>query len=82
MDRTIKLNRHKWDQLRHRIEQDYGKSTATISFVTRRDLGFTPRRYEYYDKNQHQLKLEIHLDFFDAELETLFRLKYFDIISD
>lgn len=72
MANTITLDMVQWLQIKNKIEQDYGDKIFLISWVTRRELGFTLRW-------NHHLCIEketICLDFFNDEMETYFRLKY------
>lgn len=70
---TLKLEPKVWCDILVKIEQDYGKSVAYISWVTKRELGFTFRYFRY---KQESYVTEIHLDFDDSNHMTFFRLKY------
>jgi hypothetical protein len=93
---TIKKNLiifHKvdeWSALYQGILQDYGPKVA-ISFVCKRELGFTIRRHkglEPHDENtwevmksegwhhRYHYQDQIHLDFYSEAAQTWFVLKY------
>lgn len=73
---SIKLSTENWAKLRQRLKQEYAwkPSIIMIRSTMLRELGFTPRLHLEWTKEQY---LEIvYLDFYDDQLETLFRLKY------
>lgn len=69
MANTITLDMNQWLSIKSKIEHIHGDKIFLISWVARRELGFTLRRNRYYTKT-------ICLDFFNDEMETYFRLKY------
>ncbi len=73
---TIILTHQKWDTLKDRITVDYGKTMLMVSFKLKRELGFTVREHREWDQANRRTIQDIRLDFFDDQLETLFRLKY------
>ena len=79
-----------WSQLYRQILSDYGPKIA-ISFVCKRELGFTIRRHkglEPHDKDTWEIMKaegwdhryyyqdQIHLDFYNQAQQTWFVLKY------
>jgi hypothetical protein len=81
---------HEWDILQQRLLEDFGPKIA-ISFVCRRELGFTVRRHkglEPHDEDtwevmksegwhhRYHYQDQIHLDFYDPAQQTWFVLKY------
>jgi hypothetical protein len=78
---TIKLSSSEWTDILVKIELEHGKAAVLIRNVMRRELGFTSRNHRYwkpadgYDGHGEYVT-EVHLDFYDAAKETLFRLKY------
>lgn len=80
----IKLDPVKWQDIKVSIIQDYGLSTVLIRDRMRRELGFTVREHNEYQRisNQHNSfdyathTCTICLDFYDDAAETMFRLKY------
>lgn len=80
-----------WDEIRQRIDKDYGRSMTMISWRLRRELGFTIRHHRglapnEYDETGEWLQEEfrhryhyedqIHLDFFNESAQSWFQLKY------
>ena len=81
---------HEWSDLQDRLVQDYGHKIA-ISFVCRRELGFTVRRHKglvpHGEAEWEIMKSEgwphrfhyeeqVHLDFYSESAKTWFALKY------
>ena len=90
---TIKKNLiifHKpadWLEIYAAIQRDFGFKMA-ISFVLKRELGFTVRNHmglapvekpgvnRYGDKQTHYYEEQVHLDFFSEAAQSWFQLKY------
>jgi len=77
---TIKLQPKDWTAILVKIEQEYGRAIALISFAMKRELGFTVRYHRFWrpgtnDSFGEQIT-EIHLDFDNESYATHFRLKY------
>ena len=72
---TIVLQNHAWDQLRPRIDADYGKITTMISWRLKESLGFTVRKHHFIDATGRYIE-DIRLDFVDETAATFFRMKY------
>ena len=79
-----------WNTIRSQLGQDHG-DRILISYVCRRELGFTVRRHkglEPHDKDtwdvmknqgwehRYHYQEQIHLDFYDQAQQTWFVLKY------
>lgn len=83
--RTLKFKKADWDKLWNIIKAEHPPSIM-ISWVCKRDLGFTIRDYtpppprKLDRSNYSQYSLEVHLDFYDEQLQTMFILKYSDYI--
>ena len=78
---TIKLSLKEWSNIRDILKNEYADVPAVllIRSVMRSTLGFTVRVHHYFkiDNNLRKKYVEeIHLDFYDNQSETLFRLKY------
>lgn len=80
---VIKLEAQEWRNIRLRIKEDYKLQPAILLMrtVMRRELGFTTRYHRYwkYDNGHDgygQYVEEIHLDFYDENAATMFRLRY------
>lgn len=77
MAKSIKLTTKEWTAIRKQLKEEY-KWKPSIFFireVMRRELGFTTRFHTTYSEQRGSEEI-IYLDFFDDNLETLFRLKY------
>jgi hypothetical protein len=83
MIHTIRMSVAKWIILKTQLTQDYGANVFLISWKMRKQLGFTVRHHEYWvkinDRNCH--REDVCLDFWDPAMQTLFLLKYADIIG-
>jgi len=79
-----------WSELYQRILQDHGSKVA-ISFVCKRELGFTIRRHKGLEEHPKEIwevmksegwhhryhyQDQIHLDFYNEAQQTWFVLKY------
>lgn len=72
-----------WDQeIWPGIVSEYGKKIA-ITWVCKRELGFTVRRHTEYQlqvedrwSSYPRKNTKVHLDFYDEQMRTLFLLKY------
>ena len=74
----IELSHGQWETLKARLLADYGR-TILISFVCKRELGFTIREHRRPDISrihwQDQISV-ICLDFYDESMKSFFLLKY------
>jgi len=84
---TIKLTRKEWQPIADRLSKECPKSWTTITYVQKRELGFTVRHHRepvtgtdviQYDQfgGYSPHKDYICLDFYDDVKETFFRMKY------
>lgn len=66
-----------WDEVWQKILADNSASIG-ISWVLKRELGFTVRRHEKWSlvERKHSVVKQVHLDFFDEAAVTWFQLKY------
>ena len=79
-------NKDDWSAIRERILKEHG-SRMTISFVMRRDLGFTVRNHTAWissgkREGEYELKYpeeQIHLDFYSESVQTWFQLRYLNL---
>lgn len=75
--KTISLTPKEWKDIRKKLKEEYPEkpSLFVIREVMRRELGFTTRYHQVYKEQTGYIE-SVCLDFYDANLETLFRLKY------
>ena len=82
---TIKLKPEDWTPILVKIEQEYSRAIAFISFAMKRELGFQVRHHRFWQKDNStggnydgygEYVIEIHLDFDTESAATYFRLKY------
>jgi hypothetical protein len=73
---TLVLKHSEWDNIRQRIDADYGIVVAMISWKTKETLGFTVRRHRVYHLSNHQYVDDIRLDFVNEDSLVFFKLKY------
>jgi len=81
----IRLTEAQWAPLHQRLAQDYHDrpSVMLIRSAMRQTLGFTVRRHREWregDQGGRYCRDWICLDFYDAALETWFRLKYSEFL--
>ncbi len=74
--------RSDWEEIWQRILQEYGAKIA-ISFVCRRELGFTIRTHTEWvefdrtgDRPRFYAQEQVHLDFYSEAAQSWFQLKY------
>jgi hypothetical protein len=85
---TVKKNlvifkkRSDWEEIWQRILQEYGTKIA-ISFVCRRELGFTIRTHTEWvqfdisgDRPRFYAQEQVHLDFYNESTQSWFLLRY------
>jgi len=82
MKHTITLSFSAWHKLQERIIVDYGRATLMISWRLRDTLGFTIREHRDYSQDEWEKTHTIRLDFYDEQLQTLFLIKYGDLLED
>lgn len=78
---TIKLTRKEWQPISDRLSKECPKSWTTITYVQKRELGFTVRHHteKVYDgqtEGGYNVSFFVCLDFYDDVKETYFRMKY------
>lgn len=77
--KAIIYTKQDWDtNIWPRIKADYGQAVI-ISWVCRERLGFTVRTHRAPvsdDGHNWEHQYQIHLDFYDEQMRTLFILKY------
>lgn len=78
--KTLTLSLSTWYTLRQKISDDYGRTTVLISWRMREHLGCTVREHRDYNDPSWR-EHTIRLDFWDAQLQTLFLLKYSDFLN-
>jgi len=82
---VIFKNSNDWDVIWKRIRAEYGP-TINVSFVMKRELGFTIRRHTEWipfdksgDRVRHYAEEQVHLDFFNESAHSWFQLKYMNL---
>jgi hypothetical protein len=65
----ITLNNEQWSKIAEQIRAEYPPSVLMISWITRRELGFTVRQGVYGSG-------KVFLDFYDDGKEMWFTLRY------
>ena len=84
-------NLQEFEDLHHRLMDEYGRGTMLISWRTKRELGFTIRNHKGlvpHDaiewelmkdegwKHRYHYESQVHLDFYSESALTYFALKY------
>ena len=99
MKTTVKKNLiifhsvREFEELHHRLLNEYGRATMLVSWRMKRELGFTIRHHKglvEMDKdtwevmkgegfhNRYCHESQVHLDFYNEAQQTWFVLKYLD----
>ena len=73
---TLVLKHSEWDDIRQRIDADYGIAVAMVSWKTKETLGFTVRHHTGYSIWTKKWEDDIRLDFVNDDARTFFQLKY------
>jgi hypothetical protein len=75
--KALVLSTREWEEnIKPALIKEYGKSIA-ISWVCKRELGFTVRYHRAADRMDAAFgKEEVHLDFYDEASQTMFLLKF------
>ena len=83
--KTIVLSEKEWNKIHRQLAAKYHDkpSVLLIKSVMRRELGFTVRRHKEWVEDSKDVwntqtgyHWSIRLDFYNDELETVFRLTY------
>lgn len=79
---VIFRNPTQWDEIWRKILNEYGPKIA-ISYVLKRELGFTIRRHTEWipfditgDRMRHYAEEQVHLDFYNESTQSWFLLRY------
>ena len=82
---VIFKNPNEWDAIWKRIRAEHGP-TISISFVMKRELGFTVRKHTEWvpfdrsgDRVRYYAEEQVHLDFFNESAHSWFQLKYLNL---
>lgn len=73
---TLVLKHSEWDEVRQRIDADYGKINTLVSWRLKDLLGFTVRHHTGYSIWKKKYEDDIRLDFVNDDARTFFQLKY------
>lgn len=71
----IELSKSEWIDLRARLVEEYGEKIR-ISWVMRRECGFTVREHIVYKAFDDGPTRVFCLDFYDEQMKTWYILKY------
>ena len=89
MGGVIELTESQWETLATRLRQDnqHQPSVMLIRSRMREVLGFTTRQHQRWIETEHgygcaRREHVVCLDFFDAAMETWFRLRYAEYLDD
>ena len=78
--KPLEFTRNEWIPLQQRLVEDHGLGVINISWVCRRELGFTIRHHRLWQADAYdgygEWENVVILDFYDPAKETWFRLKY------
>ncbi len=73
---TLVLKHSEWDEVRQRIDADYGKINTLVSWRLKDLLGFTVRHHTGYSIWKKKYEDDIRLDFVNDDARIFFQLKY------
>lgn len=71
----IELTKQEWEHLRKQLVKDYGQKIL-ISWVMRRECGFTIREHLAYEAFDDGPVRKYCLDFYDEQMKVWYLLKY------
>lgn len=73
----ITLSQREWASIYRKLKEDWAHkpSIFLIRNVMKRELGFNTRTHQTWDE-QRGYTTTMYLDFYDEQMEILFRLKY------
>lgn len=71
--KALVLSHSEWSKVKTELVKDYGASIS-ISWVSRRELGFTAREHTDYANGRYGSSM--HIDFYSEQARTFFMLKY------
>lgn len=74
--KPVKITKTEWKKLWPKIIEDNGKAIL-IRDTCKKRLGFTVRKHAFWDSKKNSYIDEIHLDFYDDAMRTLFLLRYY-----
>lgn len=84
MINSVKITEDIWKQLKDRIIEEHGANVLLLRPRCRERLGFVVRHHQEWVKtfsNRWAMKEMVYLDFFNEPQQTMFFLKYSDIIN-
>ena len=73
---TLVFTHSEWDNIRQRIDADYGIVVAMVSWKIKETLGFTVRYHTGYSIWTKKWEDDIRLDFVNEDSLVFFKLKY------
>lgn len=73
----LTLTVSEWTRIRKQLRDEFNwkPSIFLIREVMKRELGFSPRYHQTYSE-QHGTQEFVCIDFYDEQMESVFRLKY------
>jgi hypothetical protein len=79
--KAVKLTVEQWHLIRAELHSEYPLSVFLMRDRMKAKLGFTVREHNEYDPALQRNKFSIHLDFFSENKQTMFLLKFSEIIN-
>ena len=79
--KAVKLTVEQWRLIRAELQSEHPLSVFLMRDRMRAKLGFTVREHNEYDLALQRSKFSIHLDFFSENKQTMFLLKFSEIIN-
>ena len=73
----LTLTVDEWTRIRKQLKAEYNwkPSIFLIRDTMKRELGFLPRYHRTYSEQRGSEEV-VYIDFFDEQMESIFRLKY------
>lgn len=81
MTRPITITLDRWELLQDKMKRNYPPSVFLVRDKMKRVLGFTTRYNDWFDTASYILKTDVTLDFFDEAKQTMFLLKYSELLT-
>jgi hypothetical protein len=76
---SIKITQAEWDKIFQQIKNEYPSSVTMIRSKMKSQLGFVLRKHHFWNYDSGRQEIQLYLDFFDEQLLTFFKLKYFNV---
>jgi hypothetical protein len=78
--KPVVLTTDQWKRIRTALKEEYPPSVFLLRERMKAKLGFTIREHSSWNNGEHEF--QIHLDFFSEKKQTMFLLKFSELIGN